>query len=120
MQKTPELHRREFEADTVETVKCNMYVDDLMKSKNITEEAIVLVSQLRELLARGGFRLTKWCSNEREVLATIPESERAKSVVNLDLENLPTETALGLKWNMEEDKFVWEVTQKMLQRVRNQ
>ena len=35
-----------------------MYVDDLMKSKSTSEEAIVLVSQLRELLARGGFRLT--------------------------------------------------------------
>ena len=94
-----------------------MYVDDLMKSKSSAEEAIVLVSQLRELLASGGFRLTKWYSNEREVLDTIPESERAKSVVNLDLEKLPTETGLGLKWNIEEDKFVWEVTEKMLQRV---
>ena len=37
--------------------------------------------------------------------------------MNLDLEKLPTETALGLKWNIEEDKFVWEVTEKMLQRV---
>ena len=117
LQKTAESHGKEFEADTVETVKRNMYVDDLMKSKSSAEEAIVLVSQLRELLARGGFRLTKWYSNEREVLATIPESERAKSVVNLDLEKLPTETALGLKWNIEEDKFVWEVSEKMLQRV---
>ena len=96
-----------------------MYVDDLMKSKSTKEEAIMLVSQLRELLARGGFRLTKWYSNEREVLATIPESERAKSVVNLDLEKLPTETALGLKWNTEEDKFVWEPLKKILQ-VANQ
>ena len=65
------------------------------------------VGQLRELLARGGFRLTKWYGNAREVLATIPESERAKPVVILDLEKLPTETALGLKWNTEENKFVW-------------
>ena len=119
LQKTAELHGREFEADTVETVKRNMYVDDLMKSTSTKEQAIVLVSQLRELLARGGFRLTKWYSNEREVLATIPESERAKSVVNLDLEKLPTETALGLKWNTEEDKFVWEPLKKILQ-VANQ
>ena len=55
-----------------------MYVDDLMKSTSTTQKAINLVDQLRELLARGGFRLTKWCSNDREVLAAIPESERAK------------------------------------------
>ena len=77
-----------------------MYTDDLMKSKSTTEEAIALVSQLRELLARGGFRLTKWYSNER-LLVTIPEYERTKSVENLDLKMLPTETALGLKWNIE-------------------
>ena len=59
LQKTAASHRREFEVDIVETVKRNMYVDDLMKSKSTTEEAIVLVSQLRELLARGGFRLTQ-------------------------------------------------------------
>ena len=93
-----------------------MYTDDLMKSKSTTEEAIALVSQLRELLARGGFRLTKWYSNE-SLLVTIPECERTKSVENLDLKMLPTETALGLKWNIEENKFVWEDTEKMLQRV---
>ena len=117
LQKTVELHGREFEADTVETVKRNMYVDDLMKSKSTKEEAIVLVSHFREL-QEVVFHLTKCYSNER-VLATIPESERAKSVVNLDLEKLPTETALGLKWNTEEDKFVWEPLKKILQ-VANQ
>jgi len=50
-------------------------------------------------------------------MGTIPESETAKSVVNLELEQLPTESALGLKWNIEEDKFVWEVMEKMLQRL---
>ncbi|PFX12394.1 hypothetical protein AWC38_SpisGene23667 [Stylophora pistillata] len=61
-------------------------------------------------------RLTRWYRNDREVMATIPESERAKSVTNLELERLPTESALGLKWNIEEDKFVKEVMEKMLQR----
>ena len=35
-------------------------------------------------------------------------------MVNLELERLTTETALGLKWNIEEDKFVWEVLEKIL------
>ena len=106
----------EFEAEAVVTVKRNMYVDDMMKSTSTNEKAIVLVAQRRELLARGGFRLTKWYSNAREVLVTIPESERAKSVVNLDLKKLSTETALDLKWNTEEDMFVWEAS-KILQVV---
>ena len=34
-------------------------LDDLLKSTETTEKAIRLVHQLRELLQRGGFRLTK-------------------------------------------------------------
>ena len=114
LRKTAELQGEGIEAEAKETAKRNMYVDDMMKSTSKTERAILLVSQLRELLKRGGFRLTKWYSDDREVLATIPESERAKSVVNLDLEKLPTETALGPKRNTEEDKFVGKVLEKKL------
>ena len=64
-------------------------------------------------MARGGFRLTKWYSNNREVLSSIPEGERAKSVVDLDVEKLPIQSALGLKWNTEDDTFVWDVTEKL-------
>ena len=49
---------------------------------------------------------------------TILGSERAKSLVNLELEKLPTESALGLKWNTEEDKFVSEVLAKILHSVK--
>lgn len=48
-------------------------------------------------------------------MSTIPESKRAKSVVNLEVGQLPTESALGLKWNTEEEKFEWEVLEKILQ-----
>jgi hypothetical protein len=94
-----------------------MYVDDLMKSVGDTDEAIELASQLRQLLEKGGFHLTKWYSNSRELIATIPESERAKSVKDLELDRLPTESALGIKWNTEEDVFVWDVAERMLQLV---
>ena len=50
-------------------------------------------------------------------MSTIPEPERTKSVGNLELEQLPTESALELKWNIEEDKLVWKVMEEMLQRA---
>ena len=49
----------EFNSETIETVSRNFYVDDCLKSVATTEEAVRLSSQLRELLSRGGFRLTK-------------------------------------------------------------
>ena len=48
-----------------------------------TKKAVNLTIQLRRLLEKGGFRLRKWYGNDREVLAAILESERAKSVVNV-------------------------------------
>ena len=76
------------------------------------------MKQLRELLQKGGFKLTKWLSDNREVLSTIPESERARSVVTLDIDYLPTESALGLKWNVEDDAFVWEVDRDTLDQMQ--
>lgn len=92
----------------------------MMKCASTAKKAVALVGHLRDLLSRGEFRLTKWCSSNRDVVAIIPESERATSVVNLDLDELLTETALGLKWNTEEDMFVWEVSEKILQIVCQQ
>ena len=63
------------------------------------EEAIKLISDLREACAQGGFSLTKWVSNSREVLASIPEHHRAKQFKELDLdkEKLPKSDSFAIK-----------------------
>ena len=86
-----------WNSEVANVIKRNMYVDDLMKSTETTADAILLVHKVKEQLSKGGFHLTKWCSNDRTVLAVVPEPERAKSVINLELDQLPTQSALGLK-----------------------
>ena len=108
----------DFDAETVRTVERNMYVDDLMKSTSNTELAINLARQLIELMKGSGFRLTKWISNDRKVISEIPESERAQSVVSLEIDDLPTESTLGLAWNIEDDEFVWKARSKILTSVK--
>ena len=51
--------------------------------------------------------MTKWSSNSRKVLSSLPEQERAKVIKNLDLDKdeLPMEMALGLDWCIESDSF---------------
>ena len=61
------------------------------------------------LLEKGGFRRTKRTSNSREVLASIPEDKRARPTINLDLDELPIERALGALRNVEKDVFQFEV-----------
>ncbi|XP_006811478.1 uncharacterized protein LOC102806687 [Saccoglossus kowalevskii] len=82
-------------------------MDDGLKSVENVEQAIQLVKELKALCKEGGFNLTKWSSNEREVLREIPLDDRAKELMDLDLESsqLPTERTLGVLWNAETDEF---------------
>ena len=64
-----------FDPEIVNTVKRNFYVDDCLKSVKSEQDGISLAKDLTNLLEKGGFRLTKWLSNSREVVESIPESE---------------------------------------------
>ena len=111
LRKTAQDNKDEFAKDIVKTVKRNFYVDDCLKSVESSERAVDLAVQLSNLLAKGGFRLTKWLCNRPEVLESIPKDKRAPSVLDLDLDKdkLPLQRALGLKWDMESDKFTFAV-----------
>ena len=85
LKKTAEDNRNEFDSETVNTLERNFYVDDCLKSVEDEESGIILVRNLRELLQKGGFRLTKWTSNSRNLLESLPESERAATVKGLGL-----------------------------------
>ena len=110
LQKTAKDNSDDFDPEVVRSVERNFYVDDYLKSVESHEKAISSVDQLRNLLARGGFNLTKWVSNSRTVLKTIPRQHRASGVQDLDLgsEIRPVERALGVRWNVEMDEFVFK------------
>ena len=90
----------------------NFYVDDCLKSVQSEQDAVRLAGQLRDLLAKGGFRLTKWLSNSRRVIESVPVSERAGSVKNLDLDHLPVERPLGVQWDVQSDVFRLKIAVK--------
>ena len=84
LRKTVDDNSLELDAATVKIVKENFYVDDCLRSVPSEDKAIRLVSELREMLSRGGFRLTKWISNSKAVNETISESERLPTAKVLD------------------------------------
>ena len=67
----------------------DFYIGDFEKSVRTVSEASSLADEVTCLLSEAGFRLTKWMSNSREVLSKIPDADRAKPTLDLDLENLP-------------------------------
>ena len=84
-------------------MKNNFYVDDLLKSLNTTEETIHQAKELIKLCEKGGFNLTKFMSNDREVLSWIEAKKRANPSLDLSIQKLPIERTLGLRWNLESD-----------------
>ena len=65
-----------------------------------------------QLLAKGGFRLTKWISNSRDVMLAVPEQDWSNEVQKLDLKHysLPAERALGVRWDVETDTLRFAVS----------
>ena len=60
-------------------------------------------------MERGGFRLAKFVSSSREVIATLPSSECSCDVIDLDLDkSLPSTRALGVLWDVEGDRFTFQ------------
>ena len=103
LKKTATDNEIEFSKEVTEIVSKNFYVDDCLFSKPTTERAIKSSLQLIQLLRKGNFRLTKFVSNDKGVLAAIPAEER--TIKNLDLDELSIERALGLQWDIEHDAF---------------
>ena len=73
------------------------------------EEARSLANEVTSLLAEAGFRLTKGMSDSRDVLSVIPEKERARPNLDLDLHHLPVERTLGVQWDVEKDVLLLTV-----------
>ncbi|XP_014676487.1 PREDICTED: uncharacterized protein LOC106816401 [Priapulus caudatus] len=70
--------QNDFDVKTVQTVDKNFYVDDCLKSVVSKEEAMRLIKQLCELLSLRGFGLTKFISNSRRVMMSLPQTEWVK------------------------------------------
>ncbi len=86
-------------------------MDDCLKSVATEDKAVALVRELMTLCASGGFHLTKWVSNSRALLGSIPDHKRAAKVKDLVLEHveLPVERALGMQWCTSSDSFRYKI-----------
>ena len=100
LRRVAEDNQQEF-PEAAACVKSSFYVDDCAHSVPTAEEAIELIQQLTRLLGKGGFHLTKWVSSSKQVLATVPASERSSPLVNFEMDGLPVEKTLGMLWDAE-------------------
>ncbi|XP_048753936.2 uncharacterized protein LOC125665332 [Ostrea edulis] len=111
LRKTAQDCTGHFSDETIKTVFQNFYVDDCLKAVDSVRNAVSLVKDLQELLKSGGFHISKWISNNRKVMNSIPVADRAKEVKDLDLDcdTLPIERALGVQWCVDSDIFQFKL-----------
>ena len=88
----------------------NFYVDDLLKSIEDLDSAKQLMKDVINICKSGGFHLTKFISNNKDLLLSVSENQRKMGVKYQDLSgDLPNEKALEFCWNLREDIFSFKL-----------
>ena len=99
-----------FDPRVATTIEKNFYVDDLLCTAPTADDGIRLIKGLQILLAKAGFHLTKWLSNSQEVIDSVPEKERSKSLQVSSLSGELHERVLGVNWNVQSDRFEFNIS----------
>ena len=100
-----------FAREPAEFVRDDFYVDDRLKSVPSATQPSSLIKSTKCLLAKGGFNLSKFISNSKDVVEGIPKEQRASGIKELDLARdvLPIERALGVQWCVQSDELQFRV-----------
>lgn len=102
-------------SDVLTSIEKSFYVDDFLKSLNSQCETIVVLEQSPSLLQKGGFHLTKFIVNDKQLLEKVQECHRAKEVKEICTD--ASGRALGVKWSIMSDVFSFEVKVKVEQPI---
>ena len=107
----------------VRTVQRNFYMDDFLKSVRKPQEATQIYQKVRDVLSKGGLKLTKWITSDEEVKSQIPETDRSTKVVKTFEAKPQSSSILGLNLNVDTDSLIvcrgteQEVRAKITQRI---
>lgn len=95
MQQCAEDEGEQF-PQAAKVVTNDFYMDDCLTSEHEEPEAAQLCNELGQMLARGGFVLSKWHSNVPNILPSIISTDQAMEPV--ELSDISDTTVLGLRW----------------------
>ena len=95
-----------------EAITDNFYMDDYLDSFHTVQEAIKISNDVANAISEGGFHLTKWVSNDKQILKALPSQEVSSTLINLDFDDISIERALGILWNPGKDALQIKATAK--------
>ena len=105
LRQTAKDHQEETELShaAVEVVLNNFYMDDLLVSVADVERANLIRQEVTDLVAKGGFNLTKWMTNKPEAVAEAGPGSPGVSGLDLARLGQGTQRSLGCVWRPEDD-----------------
>lgn len=86
-------------------IQKHFYVDDLLTTAHSKEEAMTLQREIVQALKQGGFELTKWHSNVKEIREVEEEM--------LTLSDKQNPSVLGLQWNQHRDTLNYKTEYRL-------
>ena len=107
LKKTAKDQAKSYSKRAIESILEHFYMDDFLDLFSSQTKAINTWREISEILKKGGFHLTKFVSNDREILKSLPQS------VNLDLEKILLERALGMLRNPDNDTIKVKAVMKL-------
>lgn len=111
LRKTAKDDEEVYGKRTKEFICNDFYVDDRLTSLP-KEEVTNLVRNAQAFLKTANLHLHKVASNSTSVMEALPPEDHVKDVKDLDLRQdvLPTQRALGVQWNLENDQLTFNVS----------
>ena len=98
-----------------DSIKENLYMDDVHEGGTTEEEVVEKCNKLIEFFSTGGWNLTKFASNSRHVMEQIPIEKRLPNlVVDLDENDYGLAGSLGLKWHTVRDTLSCNAKENVL------
>ena len=82
-------------------------MDDVLKSVETEEQAVSVIKQLIQLMQIGGFKLTKFQNNKKEVMDWLHVYNVSQSTVTFNKGGGNIQQTLGIHWNITDDNFLF-------------
>lgn len=94
----------------------NFYVDDMLAGADTFDEAKKIMEEVTSVLKSGGFELSKWASNSKELLKGIDDTKLEKLICRDEEDFIKT---LGMFWQPGTDEFryFYHPTQKYINKA---
>ena len=118
LRKTALDNQQQFNENVVNAVLKRFYVDDYLDSFDHPQTVVKTITYVVALLKLGGFDLAKFIFNSRDTLKEISLGNLSQKVVNLDLDELPIERALGVSWDPNSDMLTFKVFNKDIPEIK--